>query len=325
MTSYSQSPFVVPINHRGEHVPYWQREWDTVLLAIIIVAVIVWIFCSCSSDYSDSPYSARYVYERFTDAAGNPLNNPMPGGAYDRRVSGNALMAVRDDPGQTYKPYEPPFGQVINSPQNPSVPGAAPYGLDNVMPAPAIPLPASGPVVTNIVGTTATTGPPTSYFGNREGYSVDQAKQDAKNAYTKAKKAVHNATRDRYTVQQAQADTSSLAAKGTQYYNAAKNWVSDKVNGKTERITVGQPQMRYIPQPKKPLPPTAQQIHDSNEVNEFMTITNRRPVSKFRGKGQAEFFGDFEKVDAIDKIPADIPETAQPELTEDQLVAYIGI
>lgn len=312
MASPFASPLVVPLHGRE---PLYVREWDTMLIGIIIIAVLFWIFCSCGDDNSYNPYSSRYYYERFRERfftdpiTGQVLNKPRPGGGYDRRVSGNALMAVRDDPGSVYQPYEPAFGQV-NGRGNPAIAGAVPSGSA---------VPSTAAAISNLPlasATASTTG--------AERYTVAQGKQDAQNAFNNAKKWVHNKTAERYTVNDASNAASSLASKGQQYLNAAKNWVNDKVGGNTKQRY--QPvRQRYTPRPA-PQPLSAPQTpEDAAESDSFRKIHDRRPQSTFQGKSSVEFFGDFENVDQIDKITDDTPETAQPELTEDQLLTYIGI
>lgn len=298
MASPFASPLVVPIHGRSQE-PYYIREWDTMLIGIIIVAVLIWVFCSCGDNDSYNPYSSRYYYERFRERfftdpiTGQVLNKPRPGGAYDRRVSGNALMAVRDDPGSVYQPYEPAFGQV--NAQGPTAPGVP------------VSLPTASSTA-NVTGNTVTTSRFTA--------------QDARNAYSNAKKWVHNKTAENMTVDQASSAASSLVGKGQQYLNAAKNWVNDKVGGNTKQRYVPVRQ-NYTPRPTVPV--QVQSPEDAAENESFRKIADRRPQSTFQGKSSVEFFGDFDNVDMIDKISNDTPETAQPELTEDQLLAYIGL
>lgn len=162
-TDYSSGQRPV-MNYMAEHRNQFAIG-AAVAVFVLLVVMLIYFF-----------YKPRN--SKFTDAQGNPLNRPATGGAYDRRVSGNALMAERSDPGATYEPHEPPF---------------------------------------------------------------------------------------------------------------------------------------------------AQESVDHSESQAFQTINDRRPVAKFTGKSQMEFFGDFDRVDAIDKLTTDIPEVTGPVLSEDDLLNHMGL
>jgi hypothetical protein len=85
-----QSQFVIPI--REKQVPFYIREWETLLLGTLIVCTLMYLLCSCGSENFNS---GKYVFDRRGSVQAHFGIDDRPG--HRPRVDNFRILPVQSD------------------------------------------------------------------------------------------------------------------------------------------------------------------------------------------------------------------------------------